>query len=90
MWPFSKPKIAPDDLRRVDRLEEQVESLTRRMHSLIEDLEEFYAKVNKARQRVVKEDRDAARNGQPQLPFGGTREEQKAALRAQLRAGGAR
>lgn len=81
MWPFGPSKIAPDDLRRVDVLEEKVESLTRRHASLIEDLEEFYSKVNKARQRVVKEDRDAGRVA-GMVPE--TREMQKARLRATL------
>lgn len=78
---FWHRKIAPDDLRRVDVLEEKVDSLTRRHASLLEDLEEFYAKVNKARQRVVKEDRDASRVA------GGveeTRDMAKARLRATL------
>ena len=83
MWPFGPSKIAPDDLRRVDLLEEKVESLTRRHAALIEDLEEFYAKVNKARQRVVKEDRDAAR-AQP-MDTEESREVTKARLRASLR-----
>lgn len=79
---FWHRKIAQDDLRRVDLLEEKVESLTRRHASLIEDLEEFYAKVNKARQRVVKEDRDA---GRVAGDVHETREQAKARLRATLR-----
>ena len=81
MWPFGAPKIGSDDLRRVDLLEEKTESLTRRMASLMEDLEEFYSKVNKARQRVVKEDRDAGRMA-GMVPE--TRDMQKARLRATL------
>jgi len=61
MWPFGPRPIAQDDLKRVDLLEEKTESLARRMANLMEDLDEFYAKVNKARQRVVKEDRDASK-----------------------------
>ena len=87
MWPFGPYKAAPDDRKRLDALEEKVESLTRRIGSLIEDVEEFYAKVNKARQRVVKEDRDAGRAGHPvgvaELPPVVTSKE---SLRAQMRA----
>lgn len=60
MWPWSRPE-QPEDVRkqlREDR--ERIESLERRMGSLVQDVEEFYAKVNKARQRVNKEDRDAS------------------------------
>lgn len=88
MWPFSRPKIAPDDLGRLVLLEEKVESLGRRFAALVEDLEEFYAKVNKARQRVVKEERDAAKRGEQESDFPVSREAQKAAIRARMRAGG--
>jgi len=82
---FSR-KIAADDLKRVDRLEEQVESLTRRLESVMVDLDEFYAKVNKARQRVVKEDRDAARGaGSPLAVADGGQSVSREALKAQLR-----
>lgn len=87
MWPFIRPRISPDDLGRLVILEEKVDSLTRRFAALMEDLEEFYSKVNKARQRVVKEEADARRKGE-QVPEGLSREEQKARLRARLRAGG--
>jgi len=83
MWPFGSRKIAADDLKRVDLLEEKVDSLVRRYASLVEDLEEFYAKVNKARQRVVKEDRDAARTGHSDVED--SRDVIKARLRASLR-----
>lgn len=79
MWPFGHRSIAPDDLKRVDLLEERTESLTRRMAALMEDLDEFYSKVNKARQRVVKEDRDALR-------LGGDAPESAAMAKARLRA----
>lgn len=79
---FWSRKVAPDDLKRVDRLEEQVESILRRLESMLVDLEEFYAKTNKARQRVVKEDRDAAGRAGA-LPE--TREMAKAQLRARFR-----
>lgn len=85
MWPFSRPKISQDDLGRLVLLEEKVDSLGRRFAALLEDLEEFYSKVHKARQRVNKEDRDAARNGNSDLPL--TREQQKALLRQNLRQG---
>lgn len=88
MWPFSRPKISPDDLGRLVLLEEKVDSLGRRFNALLEDLEEFYAKVHKARQRVNKEERDALRTGSTATAL--TREEQKAQLRAQLRTGGVR
>lgn len=85
MWPFSRPRISQDDLGRLVLLEEKVDSLGRRFAALLEDLEEFYSKVHKARQRVNKEDRDAQRNGHGELPL--TREQQKALLRANLRQG---
>lgn len=67
-------------------LEEKVDSLHRRFAALMEDLEEFYSKVNKARQRVVKEERDAIRKGEgPAGPV--TRDELKAQLRARMRTG---
>ena len=81
-----------NDLRRLNLVVEDVESLKRRMESLVVDLEEFYAKTNKARQRVVKEDRDAARLGGgagggdvgvAEVP----REVLKARLRARMRQG---
>jgi len=79
MWPFGPRPIAQDDLKRVDLLEEKTESLTRRMANLMEDLDEFYAKVNKARQRVVKEDRDASR-------LVGAADESREQTKARLRA----
>lgn len=87
MWPFGSPKISQDDLKRVDRLEEITASMARRIEGMEVDLEEFYQKVNKARQRVVKEERDQARAGGGEVQL--TREQQKAALRARLRSGGA-
>ena len=89
---FWTPKIAPNDLKRVDRLEEQVESLTRRLESVMVDLDEFYSKVNKARQRVVKEEKDAARSGGVGLAVadggaGVSREAMKAVVRDRLRLG---
>lgn len=79
MWPFGHQKIAPDDLKRVNILEEKVDSLMRRMHSMAEDLEEFYAKVNKARQRVVAaEKRESAHPGEPV-------EESRAVMKERLR-----
>lgn len=85
MWPFGSRKIAPDDLVRLTSVEEKVESLTRRYESLCVDLEEFYAKVNKARQRVVKEDRDAAKATPGVLDMGGSPAAMKSALRQRLR-----
>ena len=76
---FFSPKISADDLGRVNRLEEAVESLQRRLESMCVDLDEFYGKVNKARQRVVKEERDAARMG-PVSP-----EMDRAVMKSQLR-----
>ena len=76
---FWNSKIAPDDLRRVSILEEKVESVQRRLEGLLLDLEDFYAKVNKARQRVVKSDRDAAAAGLQEAPL------DRAALKAQMR-----
>lgn len=60
MWPFKRSITAPDDLRRLEAVEERTQSLHRQMAALLVDLEEFYAKVNKARQRVNKEERDAS------------------------------
>lgn len=60
MWPFGPSRLPEDDHRRLNRVVEDVESLSRRVSALVQDVEEFYAKVNKARQRVVKEERDAS------------------------------
>jgi len=92
MWPFGRSVTAPDDLRRLNQAVEDVESLKRRMESLVVDLDEFYAKANKARQRVVKEERDAARAGGAVGggEVGGAevpRELLKAQLRARMRRG---
>lgn len=81
MWPFGPSPITGNDLKRVDLLEEKVESMARRMASLLEDVEEFYFKVNKARQRVVKAESDAARA--PGFADE-SREQQKARLRANM------
>jgi hypothetical protein len=92
MWPFGRGVTSENDLRRLNLVVEDVESLKRRMEALVVDLDEFYAKANKARQRVVKEDRDAARVagagsggavGVGEVP----REVLKAQLRARLRHG---
>jgi len=81
MWPFGPSPITQNDLKRVDLIEEKLESMSRRMVSLIEDVEEFYFKVNKARQRVVKAESDAAKA--PGFADE-TREMQKARLRANM------
>lgn len=96
MWLFRRPE-QPEDVRRQLRDHtERLESLERRYGSLVADVEEFYAKVNKARQRVVKEERDAAaasggKGGGAGDPVGVAelpREVLKAQLRARMRAGG--
>lgn len=94
MWPFGRSLTAPDDLRRLNQLVEDVESLKRRMGSLVEDVDEYFAKINKARQRVVKEERDAQAAGGRAVAGGAVgggevpREVLKAQLRARMRAGG--
>ncbi len=91
MWPFRRSLTAPDDLRRLEAVEEKVESVLRRMTSLLEDVDEYFAKINKARQRVVKEERDAAKAGglgaAQDAPM--DRATLKATLRARLGRGGA-
>jgi hypothetical protein len=84
MWPFSKPTTTEDVSKRLNRLEEETESLRRRFSSLVEDVDEYFRKVNKARQRVVKEERDG--EIRTEVPLNETREQQKARLRQQLRA----
>ena len=77
---FWTRKISPDDLGRVDRLEERVESLVRRFESLSVENEEFYTKTNRARQRVIKQEADQLRAlGGPSLE-----PQTKAELRARL------
>lgn len=63
MWPFTPRQLPEDDHRRLNQVVESLESLSRRMTSLAEDVDEYFAKINKARQRVVKEEKDAARAG---------------------------
>lgn len=91
MWPFGQPKIAPDDLRRVRELEERVSRFERQLAAVLEDIDEYFRKINKARQRVVKEDADVGRAaavgrgavGVAEVPP--SRETLKAQLRAKLR-----
>lgn len=95
MWPFGRYRLPEDDRRQLRECTERLESLERRFAALSEDVAEFYAKVNKARQRVVKEERDAQASGAgagqrgavgvDEVPM--TREMQKAVLRARLRNG---
>ena len=95
MWPFGRSKIAPDDLKRLDRLEERVESYERRQAAVLEDVDEYFRKINKARQRVVKEESDAAKGGSGSGAGGAmalgtmpmSRDSLKSQLRARLRGG---
>jgi hypothetical protein len=64
MWPFAPSRMAEDDHRRLNKVVEDVESLSRRFASIVEEVDEYFRKVNKARQRVVKEDADAKTRGE--------------------------
>lgn len=83
MWPFKRSLTAPDDLRRLEAVEEKVESVLRRMTSLMEDVDEYFTKINKARQRVVKEERDALKAGSVVAAEAGPVD--RAVLKAQIR-----
>lgn len=83
MWPFSPRTTSEDVSKRLNRLEEDTESLRRRMTSLVEDVDEYFRKVNKARQRVNKEERDESVRSA--VPENETREQAKARLRSQMR-----
>lgn len=60
MWLFGRQKIAVDDLRRLTELEDRVNRYERQLAAVLEDVDEYFRKINKARQRVVKQDADAA------------------------------
>lgn len=83
---FWRRKIAPDDLQRLDALEERVARFERQQAALLEDVDEYFRKINKARQRVDAQER---RDGSGAESFGDMNqpaEVRKAALRKLLRA----
>jgi len=85
MWPFGARTLPEDDHRRLNRLTEDVESLQRRFASIVEEVDEYFRKVNKARQRVVKEDADREKSASAVNTTGSLVGLTKAELRQRVR-----